>query len=99
MTIANISRMTVDTLANRLSEAKRVEKQTKADIAALTAALLAKGVDEGTSVETDISTVTVTKAYDRVDLDQTKVKSDIPDWKDKYGKTVHIGSSVRITFK
>lgn len=99
MSIPNISRMSVDTLANRISEAKRVQKQAESDIKALTAALLAKGIEAGTSVETDISTVTVTNPYDRVDMDTNRVKMDIPDWKDKYGKVTHIGSTVRVTFK
>lgn len=96
MTIANISRMSVDTLAIRISEAKRIQRQAESDIKELSAQLIAKGVDR---IETDISTVTVSNAYDRVDLDTNAVKSDIPDWKDKYGKVTHISPSVRVTFR
>lgn len=96
MTIANISRMSVDTLATRLAEAKRVAKQAESDIKDLSAQLIAKGVE---TVETDIARVTVTSAYDRVDLDTAAVKRDFTDWQDRYGKVTHVSSSVRVTFK
>lgn len=83
------------TLLAKASIAKREANEAKKAYDAYAALIVSRGI----SGETDISTVTLTKEYERVDLDQTAVKSDNPDWQDKWGKVVHIGHSVRITFK
>lgn len=93
MTIArNISNAT---LLIRASEAKRALNAAERTYKELAALIIERGI----SGETDISTVTLSKAYDRVDLDTNAVKLDNPDWKDKYGKVTHISPSVRITFR
>jgi hypothetical protein len=89
---ANISDAT---LLAKAADAKRALNEAEATYKAYAAIIAERNV----SGETDIAKVTVTKPYDRVDLDQTAVKAAFPAWQDMYGKTVHIGPSVRITFK
>lgn len=98
MAIANLTRMSVETLAVRIAAAKRIEREAKADIAALTEQIMARGLVAGQSIETTDATVTLSKSYERTDLDSALIKATFTDWQDRFAKVTTIRESVRVTF-
>lgn len=97
MAIANLTRMTDDTLAARMVAAKRALNDAQATYDALAAEAVKREWPE--TIHTDGGIVTYSPASKRVGLDGEKAKSLIPNWRETCVKETNVKASVRVTFR